>query len=100
MKKLLVITVLLLLVQQVSAQEKAEQSVTELAKKTQNPLADQISVPFQYNTFFETGPKGKTQNVLNIQPVIPFSLNDDWLFSMMTGFSLHGPLYHCWNSPR
>ncbi len=80
MKKLLVITVLLLLTQPVVAQEKAEQSATDLAKKTQNPISDLISLPFQFNTFFETGPKGKTQNVLLIQPVIPFSLNDNWNF--------------------
>ena len=80
MKKILVITVLLLLVQQVSAQEKVEQSATDLAKKTQNPIADLTSLPFQYNTFFETGPKAKTQNVLLIQPVIPFHLNKDWNF--------------------
>ena len=63
-----------------NAQEKAEQSATDLAKAAQNPIADLISLPFQYNTYFETGPKGKTQNVLLIQPVIPFSLNDDWNF--------------------
>ena len=62
------------------AQEKTEQSATDLAKKTQNPVGDLISLPFQYNMFFETGPKGKTQNGLIIQPAIPFSLNDDWNF--------------------
>jgi hypothetical protein len=63
-----------------SVQEKAEQSATDLAKAVQNPVADLISLPFQYNTFFETGPKGKTQSTLLIRPVIPFSLNDDWNF--------------------
>lgn len=80
MKRILLSMVLLVLVQQVYAQEKAEQSATDLAKKTQNPVADLISVPFQFNSFFETGPKGKTQNTLLIQPVIPFSLNEDWNF--------------------
>lgn len=80
MKKTFRIIVFLLLVQQVSAQVKAEQSATDLAKQTQNPIADLISVPFQYNTFFETGPKGKTQNTLLVQPVIPFNLNDEWNF--------------------
>jgi hypothetical protein len=80
MKKLLVITVLVLLVQPVNAQENVDQSATDLAKKTQNPIADMTSLPFQYNTFFETGPKAKTQNVLLIQPVVPLKLNKDWNF--------------------
>ena len=62
------------------AEEAKKHDVTDLAKKTQNPLADMISVPFQYNTFFETGPKGKTQNTLIIQPIIPFKLNEEWNF--------------------
>ena len=80
MTKPFVSMVILLVVQQVFAQEKTEESVTDLAIKTQNPISDMTSVPFQFNTFFETGPKAKTQNNLLIQPIIPFSLNDDWLF--------------------
>lgn len=56
----------------------AQQSNEELAKAAQNPLASLISVPFQLNTNFDTGPEQRTQNVLNIQPVVPFSLNEDW----------------------
>jgi hypothetical protein len=37
-----------------------------------------ISLPFQNNTNFNYGPNGHTQNVLNIQPVIPIGLNEDW----------------------
>ena len=60
--------------------EPGEDETAELQRATQNPIADLISLPFQYNTFFETGPKGKTQSTLLVQPVIPFSLNDDWNF--------------------
>jgi hypothetical protein len=35
-------------------------------------------VPFQNNTNLNYGPEKGTQNVLNIQPVIPISVNDDW----------------------
>ncbi|MDM0037007.1 transporter [Variovorax sp. J22P271] len=56
----------------------AQQSNEELAKAAQNPLASLISVPFQLNTNFDSGPEERTQNVLNIQPVVPFSLNEDW----------------------
>lgn len=54
------------------------ESNTDLAKKLQNPVADLISVPFQSNTNFGVGPLDDTQEVLNIQPVIPFHLSDDW----------------------
>jgi len=54
------------------------QSEEELAKQTQNPVADLISVPFQNNTNFGLYSTDRTQNVLNIQPVIPFALTDGW----------------------
>ena len=54
------------------------QDVEELARAAQNPLASMISVPFQNNTNFEVGPEESTQNVLNIQPVVPFNLNENW----------------------
>jgi opacity protein-like surface antigen len=49
-----------------------------LAKKSQNPIADMASVPFQSNTNFNSGPFNRTQEVLNIQPVVPLHLNEDW----------------------
>ena len=55
-----------------------EASDSDLAKKTQNPISDLISLPFQNNTNFDVGPGEDTQNILNIQPVWPISLNDDW----------------------
>lgn len=59
-------------------QQEAEDNSTELAKQTQNPIADLISLPFQWNVGFDTGPDNHTSSVLNIQPVIPFNLSDDW----------------------
>jgi hypothetical protein len=56
----------------------AEGDESELAKKTQNPVSDLISVPFQNNWNFDVGPLERTQYVLNIQPVIPIPLNEDW----------------------
>ncbi len=53
-------------------------STEDLAKAAQNPVASMISLPLQNNTSFNLGPDDRTQNVLNIQPVIPVSLNDDW----------------------
>lgn len=63
---------------------KAAESVEELARKAQNPIANLISLPFQNNTNFGVGPLDRTQNVLNIQPVIPVSLSDDLLLITRT----------------
>lgn len=56
---------------------KAE-TAAELAKKLSNPIAAMISVPFQYNYTSGFGTADGNQSVLNIQPVIPISLNEDW----------------------
>jgi len=53
-------------------------SAEELAKMAQNPVGAMISVPFQNNTNFNVGPLSGTQNILNIQPVIPITVNKDW----------------------
>ncbi len=50
----------------------------DLARAAQNPIADLISLPFQNNLNIDVGKFNYEQNVLNIQPVIPFNLNDDW----------------------
>jgi hypothetical protein len=56
----------------------AEMSAEELAKLAQNPVGNLISVPFQNNTNFNYGPLSGTQNILNIQPVIPIEINKEW----------------------
>ena len=56
----------------------AEMSAEELAKLAQNPVGNLISVPFQNNTNFNFGPEKGTQNILNIQPVIPIEISKDW----------------------
>jgi hypothetical protein len=57
---------------------RAEMSAEELAKLAQNPVGNLISLPFQNNTNLNFGPEKGTQNILNIQPVIPFSVDKDW----------------------
>ena len=53
-------------------------SAEELAKLAQNPVGNLISVPFQNNTNLNFGPEKGTQNMLNIQPVVPISISSDW----------------------
>ena len=53
-------------------------STEALQKATQNPVASLISVPIQNNSNFGVGPDNRTQDVLNIQPVIPVGISKDW----------------------
>ena len=55
-----------------------ENEMEELARAVQNPVASLISLPIQNNTNFDFGPQEKVQNVTNIQPVLPFEINEDW----------------------
>ena len=79
---LLLVTAILVMPWTVVAQQArapppaASDSTLELAKKTQSPIADLISLPFQNNLNFGYGAKdapqsSSTQYVLNIQPVLP-----------------------------
>ena len=59
--------------------ENADDESTELAKKLQNPLAHLISVPMQLNFDKDIGSDDDgSRRTLNIQPVYPFTLNEDW----------------------
>ena len=54
------------------------ESAEDLAKAAQNPIASMISLPFQNNTNTGIGADDETQNIMNIQPVWPITLNDQW----------------------
>jgi hypothetical protein len=55
----------------------AQQSTQDLAVAAQNPIAAMYSLPFQNNAYFGAGPNhNEKANVLNIQPVLPFSFGD------------------------
>jgi len=50
----------------------------DLAKASQNPVGNMISLPLQNNTSFGIGPNDAISNVLNIQPVYPVGLGENW----------------------
>ncbi len=57
----------------------ATDNAADLAKKLSNPVSSLISVPFQVNFDGAIGPNHEGSRITtNIQPVIPFHLNDDW----------------------
>ena len=54
-------------------------SNAQLAEKLSNPVASLISVPFQFNYDSKIGPDQRgRKNYLNLQPVVPVSISDDW----------------------
>jgi hypothetical protein len=60
------------------AQQPPAVDLEALRKAAQNPIADLISVPIQENWNFNIPPYNRTQNVLNIQPVVPVGLGQKW----------------------
>lgn len=61
------------LVQPTRAQESPE-----IAKQAQNPIANLISVPFENDFNPQTGPNKEDSYVLQMKPVVPFRLSNDW----------------------
>jgi hypothetical protein len=77
LRALLLVLLFLIWCSRVMAQQESE--TEELAKKTQNPVADLISVPLQNNFNFGAGfNHNKMIYALNVQPVIPVNLNEEW----------------------
>lgn len=81
MKKLIVFFALLLLVVPLYGQESSEElknEEDELAKELLNPVANLINVPFQNNFDFGIGPADGSRWLMNVQPVVPVSISENW----------------------
>ena len=50
----------------------------DLANKLANPISSLISVPFQFNYDNNIGPADGDRLFVNIQPVIPIEISEDW----------------------
>lgn len=61
------------------AAESGGDSAADIAQKLNNPVSSLISVPLQNNFDFGGGPRDEGfQYRLNVQPVIPFALGENW----------------------
>lgn len=61
-----------------AAPARADESDSDLATKLSNPVASLISFPLQFNYDCCYGPKGSDRVLLNVQPVVPFQISEDW----------------------
>jgi len=50
----------------------------DVSRQLANPIANMVSIPFQFNWFGHLTPFDSTRFQLNVQPVVPFTLNDNW----------------------
>lgn len=61
-----------------AAQEYHPSEATDLAKASQNPVGDLVSVPLQFNFVSGGGIGDRTIYTLNLQPVFPLSIGGGW----------------------
>jgi len=76
---------------QEASQAAAGSEDTELAKQSQNPISDLISLPFQSNNLFNIGDNDRTRSILNIQPVIPMQVGPLTIVSRLVFPLLYQP---------
>lgn len=54
--------------------DRSPDATAKLQQEASNPIGSLISIPFQYNVNFDVGTYRHAQQVLNLQPVVPFDL--------------------------
>jgi hypothetical protein len=53
-------------------------SLQSLVTESLNPVSKMVKVPFQNNFDFGIGPNKVTRYTLDLEPIVPFSLNENW----------------------
>src|SRR5690349_19253322 len=64
--------------------DRHQKEEASLAKQSQNPVANMVSLPLQYNYYTGGGLGSASQMVLNVQPVLPLPIGKDWLIVSRT----------------
>lgn len=75
---LLVATTTLGLAQEREPGEPTASDATALAKRSQNPVSDLISLPLQFNFYSGGGFGDRSSITLNLQPVLPIEVTPRW----------------------
>jgi hypothetical protein len=57
----------------------AQDTTDDLKKAARNPVASVVKIPVEQDTFWGTGSYGRMPAQLQVQPVIPFQVSEDWL---------------------
>jgi hypothetical protein len=61
-----------------------DKEAVSLAKESQNPVANMVSLPLQYNYYANGGLGTASEMVLNVQPVLPLPIGKNWLIVSRT----------------
>lgn len=64
---------------QESPQAQSGQDLSALAKQSQNPVANLNTIPFQSQFYSGGGLGSQSMEILNVMPVLPLKLNDNWI---------------------
>ncbi len=56
----------------------AQDAPAELREIARNPFADVIKLPFEEDISFDAGPYNRTASSLQIQPILPIQITDEW----------------------
>jgi hypothetical protein len=60
------------------------QEAQSLAQEAKNPFADLVNLQFFYDANLGVAPANNTQQVVTVEPLVPFHLNSDWILVTRT----------------
>ena len=61
-----------------------DKEAADLAKAAQNPIANMVTLPLQYNYYTGGGLGSTSAMILYVQPVLPLEISKEWLLIART----------------